>query len=154
MELCMNLKLSKTFEKCEKNMPLPLLLWTPFSCFSFLFFSKNWIVHSVTAETHKFLVTITIVLARRTCVFFFAFFRRAKASVMREGRGKTTPAKHALLFRLFQASTKRAWRARHARALRRRLFARLKKREHSAFVLQATIPLLNKACPCDRQCVS
>ena len=28
------------------------------------------------------------------------------------------------------------------------------KREYSAFVLQATIPLLNKACPCDRQCVS
>lgn len=94
MELCMNLKLSKTFEKCKKNLPLPLLLWTPFSCFSFLFFSKNWIVHSVTAETYKFLVTVTIVLARRTCVFFFAFFRRAKASVMSEGRqGKNNACK-------------------------------------------------------------
>lgn len=58
-------------------------------------------------------------------LFFFAFFRRAKASVMGEGREKTTPAKQALLFCLFQASTKRAWRARHARAPRRRLCARL-----------------------------
>ena len=92
-------------------------VWTPFSCFSLLFFLKNWRVHSV---------TVTILLARRTCVFFFfAFFRRAKASVMGEGREKTTPAKQALLFCLFQASTKRAWRARHARAPRRRLCARL-----------------------------
>ena len=58
-------------------------------------------------------------------LFFFAFFRRAKESVMVEGREKTTPAKQALLFCLFQASTKRAWRARHARAPRRRLCARL-----------------------------
>lgn len=99
------------------NLPLPLLLWTPFSCFSFLFFLKNWIVHSV---------TVTIPLARRTCVFFFAVFRRMKASVVGEGREKTTPAKQALLFCRFQASTKRAWRARHARAPRRRLCARLK----------------------------
>lgn len=59
-------------------------------------------------------------------LFFFAVFRRVKASVMGEDREKTTPAKQALLFCLFQASTKRAWRARHARATRRRLCARLK----------------------------
>ena len=56
-------------------------VWTtvPFSCFSLLFFLKNWRVHSV---------TVTILLARRTCVFFFSRFlgERRQASWGRAGK--------------------------------------------------------------------
>ena len=72
---------------------------------------------------------------------------------MGEGGEKTTPAKQALLFCFYgehEVGVEGETRSRSPPPA----LCSPEKREHSAFVLQATVPLLNQACPCDRQCVS
>lgn len=135
----------KTFEKCEKSLPLHFLLWTPFSCFPFLFFLKNCWVHSV---------TVTIHLARRTCVFFFSRFLGEWRQASWGKAGKKQRLQNRRCCFAFFRRVRSGRGGRDTLALRAAGFVLAWKTRTLSVCSAATIPLLNKACPCDRQCVS
>ena len=114
----MNLKLSKTCEKCEIfELVATLASLNNFLVFFFSFLLKK--LKSALSDSYNSLSP------QNTRLFFSRFLgERRQASWGKAG--KKQHLQNRLCCFAFMASTKWAWRARHARAPRRRLCARLK----------------------------